>query len=518
MLSRATLSPPPLTCAESHPRSRATGSTPSLRDTVIHSTVRVNAHAREYNVLRPFQQSAIHTGVGSGVIIDPARLGAHARSGAVYVLTCEHVVSQAHEVFLVFPSFSREEHAARILAVCEDTDLAILECVLRDMPPGLQPLPLGDSDKLQEEARVRAYGFPLGQTALKVTDGVYSGYQDSKLQHSSPISKGNSGGPLLNEQGEVVGINSAVMGGAANMGYAVPSFMVEVLLRDVAPLPPQQAPHIVRRHTLGIHVHATTPATLRYLGASGCGHAGVQVRFMYRHSPLQGRISEGDLIVGVDGLGIDHQGDVCVPWNQQKVALVDYLHRKCNHDDVELQVWRPGSQTCELLTTKQADVHVEGFHLVAQPHEMLDFVLFAGIVFQPLRANHEPPFQRTVAELGYEKQQRPQLIVTDLIPGTHAYKADNIRPGKLVHRVNGRRTRSLEDLLVALSQPLFNAQGEPFMVVQTTRGRQLTLSLVDVLQEQKEKCGKLWPDNIDVPNLRIAALVDKACSRRGSNP
>ena len=235
------------------------------------------------------------------------------------------------------PSQGREEHKATVLALCPNSDLALIECCTSHAGTALS---LGNSDDLIQGARVRAYGFPLSQHALKVTDGVYSGYQDRFLQHSAPISPGNSGGPLLNEKGEIVGVNKGGIREGSNVGYAVPSHMVAVLLANLQGAQPLSSkPLVIRKCTLGIHVHSTTPASVRKLAAQGCLHEGVRISFMYKHSPLQGHLQVGDLVAAVDGIAVDRRGDMCVPWNGQRVDLFSYLERKSNHDQVHLQAW-----------------------------------------------------------------------------------------------------------------------------------------------------------------------------------
>lgn len=471
---------------------------------IAHSIVRIHAYSREYNMLRPFQQTGISKGVGSGVIIDSSLLGSMCTEGALYILTCEHVVRNSHEVMLVFPMHGREEHPARLLALCMETDLALIECVpdarLDDI--GLAPLQLGSSDELQAGDRVRAFGFPLGQNALKVTDGVYSGYQDSFLQHSSPISKGNSGGPLLNEKHEVVGVNSSGAAQANNVGYAVPEHMVRVLFDDISSMSTQKAaqPYIVRRYSLGLHVHSTTPATLRYLGAEGCAQegGGVQVRFIYDESPMKGHVKDGDLLVGIDGHGIDYKGDVCVPWNRQKVDLFDYLDRKSNADRLDLQVWADGA--CRVVRVQQAQVKVHGRRYLVLPYEIdqLEYILFAGLVVMPLRANHEEFFPVVFAELGLERSQRPHLVLTDVIPGTMAYKAEVLRPGKLVKKVNGHPVSTMNDLREALQSPV-KKNGEWYFTLQTHKNRSIVFPLKDVIDEQIAKTQgphALWPNDL----------------------
>ena len=482
----------------------ASGRPESAQARIAHSIVRIHAYSREYNLLRPFQQTGISKGVGSGVIIDSSLLGTMRTERALYILTCEHVVRNSHEVMLVFPMHGREEHSARLLALCMETDLALIECIpgARLDNIGLAPLQLGSSDKLQAGDRVRAFGFPLGQNALKVTDGVYSGYQDSFLQHSSPISKGNSGGPLLNEKHEVVGVNSSGAAQANNVGYAVPEHMVRVLFKDIAfmPAPPAPQPYIVRRYSLGLHVHSTTPATLRYRGAEGCAQegGGVQVRFIYDKSPLKEYVKDGDLIVGIDEKGIDYKGDVCVPWNRQKVDLFDYLDRKSNADALDVQVWAGGA--CRVVRARQAQVKVHGRRYLALPYEInqLKYVLFAGLVVMPLRANHEEFFPVVFAELGLERSQRPHLVLTDVIPGTMAYKAEVLRPGKLVKRVNGRCVSTMEELRAALQRPV-RKHGGWYFTLQTHKNRRIVFPLQDVIDEQIEKTRgphALWPDNL----------------------
>ena len=476
----------------------------SAQARIAHSIVRIHAYAREYNLLRPFQQTGIGKGVGSGVIIDPSLMGSMRTEGALYILTCEHVVRNSHEVMLVFPMHGREEHPARLRALCMETDLALIECMpdSRLDHTGLAPLQLGSSDDLQAGDRVRAFGFPLGQNALKVTDGVYSGYQDSFLQHSSPISKGNSGGPLLNEKHEVVGVNSSGAAQANNVGYAVPERMVRVLFRDmsVMPAPPAQQPYVVRRYSLGLHVHSTTPATLRYRGAEGCAQAGggVQVRFIYDKSPLKEHVKDGDLIVGIDGKGIDYKGDVCVPWNRQKVDLFDYLDRKSNADALDVQVWAGGA--CRVVRARQAQVKVHGRRYLALPYEIdqLEYVLFAGLVVMPLRANHEEFFPVVFAELGLERSQRPHLVLTDVIPGTMAYKAEVLRPGKLVKRVNGHPVSTMEELRAALRRPV-RRRGGWYFTLQTHKNRRVVFPLPDIIDEQVAKTRgphALWPADL----------------------
>ena len=154
---------------------------------------------------------------GSGVIVD-------ARRG--YVITNHHVVENARAIEVTLSDQTRLE--ARLLGSHPATDIALLQVRAR----GLKQLPLGNSDQLKVGDYVVAIGnpFEIGQT---VTAGIVSalgrgrrGGGATYVQTDAPINPGNSGGPLISMRGEVIGINSAIIGpgeGNVGIGLAVPS-------------------------------------------------------------------------------------------------------------------------------------------------------------------------------------------------------------------------------------------------------------------------------------------------------
>ncbi|BCU06603.1 trypsin-like peptidase domain-containing protein [Allochromatium tepidum] len=166
---------------------------------------------------------------GSGVIVDAAR---------GYVMTNEHLLKDATRIQVTLKD--RRTFEARRLGSDSGSDLAILE-----IPPvAIRPLPLGDSDRLEVGDFVVAIGNPfgLGQTAtLGIVSAVgRSGVGGSRLgkliQTDASINPGNSGGPLVNLAGEVVGINTALIGptgGNVGIGFAVPSNRARAALRAV---------------------------------------------------------------------------------------------------------------------------------------------------------------------------------------------------------------------------------------------------------------------------------------------
>jgi S1-C subfamily serine protease len=169
----------------------------------------------------PFFGPQQATSLGSGFVVD--------KDG--YIVTNYHVIEGAREVEVNFSGDDRVP--ARIVGSDPSTDLAVLK--IGEQSRALTPLPLGDSDVVHVGDAVVAIGNPFG-LERSVTAGIVSALQrdlvapngytiDKVIQTDAPINQGNSGGPLLNTSGEVIGVNSQIeteTGGNVGIGFAVP--------------------------------------------------------------------------------------------------------------------------------------------------------------------------------------------------------------------------------------------------------------------------------------------------------
>ena len=174
-------------------------------------------------------------GLGSGVLV----------SNNGEVLTAAHVVQNAERVMVQFPSGELIE--ARVLGSVPSADLALLR--LEHRPIGVLPVPLGNSDSVEVGDQVLVIGSPLG-VSHTLTVGHVSGrrqlnrtmgavFQAELLQTDAAINQGNSGGPMFNMAGEVIGIVSHIIsqsGGSEGLGFVVTSNMARDLLLEGTPL------------------------------------------------------------------------------------------------------------------------------------------------------------------------------------------------------------------------------------------------------------------------------------------
>ncbi|CAO3372416.1 HtrA protease/chaperone protein / Serine protease (Protease DO) (EC 3.4.21.-) [Azospirillum argentinense] len=243
---------------------------------------------RFFNV--PEQQARPQVSAGSGVIVD-------ARRG--YVITNAHVVENAQEIAVTLKD--RRRLRAKLVGRDAATDIALLKIEAEK----LTALPWGDSDQLKVGDFLVAIGNPfgLGQT---VTSGIVSalgrsglkieGYEDF-IQTDASINPGNSGGALVNFNGELVGINTAIIGpagGSVGIGFAVPVSIVRSVMEQLVEYGE------VRRGRLGVSIQDLTPDLADSMNLAG--DAGAVIAQVERGSAAErAGFRSGDVVTAVNG-------------------------------------------------------------------------------------------------------------------------------------------------------------------------------------------------------------------------
>ena len=237
--------------------------------------------------------------LGSGVIVDAAR---------GYILTNHHVIEGADEIEVTLRD--QRQFTAKIVGSDPEVDLALLRIEAAD----LAALSVADSDEVRVGDFVVAIGSPfgLGQT---VTYGIVSalgrsglgieGYEDF-IQTDASINPGNSGGPLVNMNGELVGINTAIVGpsgGNIGIGFAIPGNMASVIMTHLSEYGE------VRRGQLGLVAQDLTPELAHAFGLQRRGGA-VVAQVTPGSAAEQAGLRSGDVIVALDGRAVTGSSDL----------------------------------------------------------------------------------------------------------------------------------------------------------------------------------------------------------------
>lgn len=232
-------------------------------------------------------------GAGSGFIIDADG----------HIVTNNHVVGEADEIMVTLADDRTFD--AKLIGRDERTDLALLK-IDADQP--LPAVPWGDSDSLDVGDWVIAVGNPFGLGGT-VTAGIVSargrnigqGPYDDFIQTDAPINRGNSGGPLFNPQGKVVGVNTAIFsttGGSVGIGFAIPSALAESVISQL------RRSGSVARGWLGVQIQQVTAEIADSLDLGD--PRGALVGVVNRDSPAdKGGIRTGDVIIEFAGEAIE---------------------------------------------------------------------------------------------------------------------------------------------------------------------------------------------------------------------
>jgi len=231
------------------------------------------------------------TSLGSGFIVDPAG----------YIVTNNHVIDEADEITVILSDDTNLK--AEVLGRDTKTDVAVLKVTTdKKLPAAIW----GDSDHARVGDWVLAIGNPFGLGG-SVTAGILSARQrdinsgpyDDFLQTDAAINRGNSGGPMFDMNGEVIGINTAIYspsGGSIGIGFAIPSNLAKAVVAEIV----REPDHIVHRGWLGVRIQAVTDEIAESLGLDK--PKGALVASVNDNGPAQtGGVQPGDVILSFDG-------------------------------------------------------------------------------------------------------------------------------------------------------------------------------------------------------------------------
>ena len=350
-------------------------------------------------------RSRTESSLGSGFIID--------KTG--YIVTNNHVIKDADQIKVIL--HNDQEYDARIIGADPVTDLALIKIDAKD----LKPLKFGSSKNAQVGSWVVAIGSPFGLEQT-VTAGIVSakgriigsGPYDDFIQTDASINPGNSGGPLLNMDGEVVGINTAIVKSGQGIGFAIPSDLATSVIDQL------KDGKRVSRGWLGVSIQDVSQEMSEYYNLDP--NQGVYVAKAYEDNPAyEAGIRQGDVIISVEGVKINSSRDLTMNIANLGVG-----------SKVNIEVVRQGKNKTFTVKLGERPDSIEDSRF----GEELDGFDDLGFMFKSL--------DKDLAEqLGYPPSITG-LVVTQIDPGSQA-ALSGVRAGDLLVEINHKRVAGISD-------------------------------------------------------------------------
>lgn len=376
-----------------------------------------------------------------------------------YVVTNNHVIEGADEILIEF--FSGEELPAKVIGTDPKTDIALLK-VETEQP--LSFVSFGNSDKSRVGDWVIAMGNPLGQ-GFSVSAGIVSarnralsGTYDDYIQTDAAINRGNSGGPLFNMDGQVIGVNTAILspnGGSIGIGFSMASNVVTRVVDQLRKFGE------TRRGWLGVRIQDLTDDLAEGFGLDST--EGALVNSVQEGPAKEGGMLDGDIIVNFDGKPVaDTRG------------LVRTVANSPVGESVRVIVLRDGkSVTLKVTLGRREDAERASQTGAIAPEKTPEPVtkdilgLTLSVVTDELRE-----------QLNLDADQEG-LVVTDVDETAEAYEK-GLRAGDVITEAGQEKITSIDDLDTRLAQ--VKAAGRKSLLLLVHRGgnpRFVALSLSD---------------------------------------
>lgn len=399
-------------------------------------------------------QKRLATSLGSGFIID------YKSNGDTFIVTNNHVVQDADEVTAILQDGVRLE--AEIVGRDAKTDIAVLK-VHSDAK--LSSVGFGDSDVARVGDWVLAIGNPFGLGGT-VTAGIISargrdinaGPYDNFIQTDASINRGNSGGPMFNMKGEVIGINTAIFspsGGSVGIGFAIPSdaakLVIDQLIEDGQ----------VSRGWLGVNIQDVTEPIAEALNMKK--PIGALVSNVSEGSPAAaGGVKPRDVIIEFDGKEVTEMRHL------PRMVAATKINKKVN-----LKVWRDGQEKTLSLLIGKLDEKVADNTTIDKPEKSTASeveVSKLGLTLSPINQDLINRFGLSADASG--------VVVVDTDPDGSA-ASEHMRPGDIIHEVNQQKVLTPEDVNSLVNKAAADKKHTVLLLVEGQSGFRFIAPTID---------------------------------------
>jgi len=439
-------------------------------DNIYKSIVRIQSHIAEFNFIQPYKSLHDAQSIGTGFFIN----------NKGYILTCAHVVSNSVKIWITIPSFGKDIYIAKVISFYPEMDIAILKTTDIKIKNFLK---LGNSDNIFPGETVNAIGYPMGQDKVKFTKGIISGRQDNSIQTDTPLNPGNSGGPLMNEKNEVIGINFAGISPekSENVGFVIPINLFKSVQKKML----SNKHTILYKPAMGIEYQHINDEIQHYYKMNK--QTGVLVKNISKNSTLYKYLEPKDIILKIDDYDLDNFGEANVEWNNEKVAINNILPRYNIDDTIKLEIWK--HQTHNRKTIKYKLQSSKDIFSIIEKYpyfEDIHYLVFGGLVLVELTLNHIVQFIDNLPYLSkytnLVNRDEPAIIITNIFPGSKLNQLNVLNNGDILTKINNKNVTTIEECINIIKQKVSN---DGIIKFESNRSSIAILSLDTILKEEE---------------------------------
>jgi len=445
---------------------------------IYNNIVKINVTKVIFDNIMPHSISENISGSGAGFFID----------NEGHILTAAHVIEDSINIRINLPEEGKLNYDAKIISVLPDFDLAIIKILEYQNKYFLK---LGDSDTVNIGDRINALGYPENSDVPLGTSGTVSGNREGIIQGDVPVNPGNSGGPILNNNDEVIGITSAKIMDSENSSLIIPINVYKIRSHIIMKLNSKDK-KIIYKNCIGLLFSQNNKYYMDYhnIDIKILQNKGVIVSKIYNNSPLQNKINEGDIVYKINNLDIDFYGELNVKWEVGKVSISYILDRTIPNESISISFYSITEKkiieldNIELISHDKIYKIRNYFYHIEKNRD--HYEIFAGIIVMNLDLKHiTTKFQNYIYLLNEYKEDIPSLIISYVFDNSKISEYYKLSRGILIDTVNNKKVTNIEEYKKALKEPII-VNNKKYICIISKNNRKFILDLHDILKQEIE--------------------------------